>query len=397
MVWLSSTSVNKSAVVMNQSSQRASRFSLGQLEPGPLNSITDVAGVRVGHTTVIHDQPMVARTGVTIIQPHLGEMTQSNVFAGFHRYNGFGEVTGVQWLAESGVLTSPVALAPTFSLGLVRDTILQDTTLRGPKGRFQIPVVGETNDFFLNDAPHWPLKQEHVLDALRGASVGPVEEGCVGAGTGTIAYLFKAGIGTASKKVQTQVGEYTVGVLVQSNHGRREDLLVDGVPVGLHVGGDLVGYPELNPNDPYLDLPPSMRRSEAYKEDGSIVIVVATDAPLLPNQCTRLAQRACIGLGRAGGIGNNGSGDFAICFSTANQFPAQPDRSKVLSGTHWLANEEMSPLFRATIEATESAIVNSLVAANTMVGRHGNKAHALPLELVISVMKAHGRDPTLTL
>jgi D-aminopeptidase len=381
---------------MTQSTQTACRLSLGQLPPGPFNSITDVAGVRVGQVTLIADEPVAARTGVTIVQPHLGPMTQSNVFAGFHRYNGFGEVTGVQWLQESGVLTSPIALAPTFSLGLVRDTILQDTTLNGPKGRFQIPVVGETNDYFLNDAPQWPLKREHVLEALRGATSGSVEEGCVGAGTGTIGYLFKAGIGTASKKVKTQAGEFTVGVLVQSNHGRREDLLVDGVPVGLHVGADKVSYPELNPTDPYLELPPHMRAQEAYREDGSIVIVVATDAPLLPHQCTRLAQRACIGLGRAGGTGNNGSGDFAICFSTANQFAPQPDRAKFVTGTHWLANEEMSPLFRATIEATETAIVNSLVAARTMVGRHGNKAHALPLELVVSIMKAHGREPLLT-
>jgi D-aminopeptidase len=376
------------------------RITVGGLPTGPLNAITDVEGVRVGHSTVIHDKPNVARSGVTMVYPTPAQYWEENVFAGFHRYNGYGEVSGTHWLAESGILTSPVCLTATFSLGLARDTMLRHTLDAGLKRRFQIPVVGETNDFFLNEAITWPIKPEHVIEAMDSATGGVVAEGNVGAGTGTVGYLFKGGIGTASKVVETPVGKFTVGVLIQSNHGRREDLMVDGVPVGLALTAEKVPFPRLNEHDPYLTLPPFMRKTDDdkpdYKEDGSIQIIVATDAPLLPVQCQRLAQRASIGLGRAGGFGNNGSGDFSICFSTGNRFAAIPEPDQLIDGIKMFPNDQITPLFKATVEATEAAIINSLLMAETMEGRHGNKAWALPHSLLTQVMQRYGRSPQYT-
>lgn len=367
------------------------RCSIGVLPHGRFNAITDVHGVRVGQCTVIADEPIVARTGVTVIQPLEVGYWEQNVFAGFHRYNGFGEVTGVQWLEESGVLTSPVCLTSTFSLGIVRDALYRDFMQRGAKGRFQIGVVAETNDFFLSDAPNWPIKAEHLTSAIDSCVSGPVEEGNVGAGTGTMAYLFKGGIGTASKLAETPSGKFTVGVLVQSNHGQRQDLVVDGVPVGRYIDHDVIPLPHLTQPDPYLEMPKHIaERLKAYQEEGSIVIVVATDAPLLPVQCKRLAQRAAVGLGRTGGLGNNGSGDFIICFSTANVLPPVPAVS--VEGLTMLPNHHMTPLFQATVEATESAILNSMLAAESMVGRNGNKVFSLTAEALEDVMTRFGRS-----
>jgi D-aminopeptidase len=372
------------------------RSSIGILPHGSLNAITDVQGVRVGHCTIIEDEPVVARTGVTVIQPLAVDYWKQNVFAGFHRYNGFGEVSGVLWIEESGILTSPICLTSTFSLGIVRDTLYRDfmdrgMKGRGMKGRFEIGVVGETNDIFLSDAPKWPVRPEHVLQALNSCTDGPVSEGNVGAGTGTMAYLFKGGIGTASKVAETPSGKFTVGVLVQANHGQRQDLVIDGVPVGREIGHGVIPYPHLTQPDPYLKMPQHIvDRINEFQEEGSIMIVVATDAPLLPVQCKRLAQRAAIGLGRIGGLGNNGSGDFIICFSTANKVAPVPD--KAVDGIEMMPNHQMTPMFQATIEATESAILNSMLAAEDITGRNGNKAYALTSEAVENVMSRYGRE-----
>ncbi len=373
------------------SEEKKVRSSIGNLKHGRLNAITDVPGVRVGHCTIIEDKPIVARTGVTVIHPLDVGYWEQNVFAGFHRYNGFGEVTGVQWLEESGVLTSPICLTSTFSLGIVRDTLYRDFMDRGAKGRFQIGVVGETNDFFLSDAPKWPVRPEHVLQAMEACSDGPVAEGNVGAGTGTMAYLFKGGIGTASKLAETPSGEFTVGVLVQSNHGQRQDLVIEGVPIGQEINHGVIPYPHLGDNDPYLKMPQHIAdRLREFQEEGSIIIVVATDAPLLPVQCKRLAQRAAVGLGRIGGLGNNGSGDFMICFSTANRFEPLPDVP--VTDLDMMPNHQMTPLFQATVEATESAVLNSMLAADDMTGRNGNTACALTREAVEAVMARYGRE-----
>ncbi len=273
----------------------------------------------------------------------------------------------------------------------MRDALYRDFVDRGAKGRFQIGVVGETNDFFLSDAPKWPLGPEHLLEAIESCTGGAVAEGNVGAGTGTMAYLFKGGIGTASKLADTPSGEFTVGVLVQANHGQRQDLMIDGVPVGREINHGVIPYPHLGEDDPYLKMPQHIAdRLREFQEEGSIMIVVATDAPLLPVQCKRLAQRAAIGLGRIGGLGNNGSGDFIICFSTANRFAPLPDTP--LEGIQMMPNHQMTPLFQATVEATESAILNSMLAADDMTGRNGNRACALTREAIEDVMARYGRE-----
>lgn len=364
------------------------RISIGDLPTGPHNAITDVPGVRVGHCTIIEDEPVFARTGVTAIFPSLKDYWEASVFAAFHAYNGHGEVAGAHWLNEAGVMNSPVVLTSTWSLGIVRDTMFRESTKIGIKNRFHNPVVGETNDFFLNDGPNWPVKPGHVVEAVKNAKNGPVAEGNVGAGTGVLGYLFKGGIGTASKVVETAFGTYTVGALVQSNHGQRQDLYVDGVPVGKEIGMDVVPPPKLSDNDPYLEVPPFLRKGD--DEQGSIQIIIATDAPLLPIQCRRLAQRAVVGLGRVGGVGNNGSGDFVVAFSTGNIVPSRP--TDTIRGLDMHPNEKISPLFSATIEATETAIVNSLLAAEDMVGRNGNRAYALPHDLLEAALAKYGRD-----
>jgi D-aminopeptidase len=361
------------------------RASLGTLPSGPHNAITDVPGVRVGHATILRDQPVFLRTGVTIIHPLAAPSWEENVFAGFHRYNGFGEVAGTQWLAETGILTAPVALTSTFNLGAVRDAILRYTTARSSRRRFQIPVVAETNDFFLSDTPAWTIGADDVIAAIEGAAGGPVPEGNVGGGTGNVGYLFKAGIGTASKKAKTPSGEYTVGVLVQSNHGRREDFCYGGLPVGRVLGADVVPFPKIVGDDPYLIAPAFAAAAEKkYKEDGSVIIVIATDAPLTAHQCRRLAQRAVVGLGRTGGLGNNSSGDFCLCFSTGNRLPQ--GAAKTIGGLAMIPNEHTTPLFQATVEATESALVNSVLMAETMIGRRGNTAWALSPEVLAQAL-----------
>jgi D-aminopeptidase len=357
-------------------------ISIGVLLPGPLNAITDVAGVRVGHTTLISGEgPLVVgrgpiRTGVTVIQPHEGDPGREPVFAGSHTLNGNGEMTGLEWIRESGMLTTPIGLTNTHSVGVVRDALVAaDVAEREEVGRWSLPVVAETWDGYLNDVNGQHVRPEHVFEALAAATGGPVAEGNVGGGTGMKAFGFKAGIGTASRRVSEEHGGYTVGVLVQANHGRRSRLLVDGVPVGREI--------------PHAEIPgtgdPPMT--------GSIIGVVATDAPLLPQQCRRLAQRAELAVARGGGGGENSSGDIFIAFATGNRGlrPGDDETAPRTFPLEMLNDDHIDELFWATIEATEEAILNSMLAAETMTGRDGITFHALPHDRLIEVMRRYGR------
>ena len=326
---------------------------IGDLEPGPHDAITDVAGTRVGHTTIVEGEGV--RTGVTVVIP--GELP---AFAGTHRLNGNGELTGLEWVRESGLLTTPIGLTNTFSVGIVRDAIVNAQDAKGV-GEWHLPVVGETYDGVLNDISGMHVRPEHVHAALESASDGPVEEGAVGGGTGMICHGFKGGIGTASRR--TDDG-YVVGVLVQANHGRRGRLSIDGVPVGRELGADRV------------PLPP--RPDELA---GSIIVLVATDAPLLPHQCDRVALRAGLGVARTGGAGENSSGDLVLAWSTANAIGGEATQPVTM-----LANERIDQVFYGAIEATEEAIVNALLAAETTAGFRGATAHGLDPELLAEVL-----------
>ncbi len=359
---------------------------VGTLPPGPHNAITDVPGVRVGHCTLVEgDGPLAVgrgpiRTGVTVVIPHDGNVWKEPLFAAPHRLNGNGELTGLEWVRESGTLMSPIALTNTHSVGVVRDALVVDAiAAHGPgEGFWALPVVGETWDGTLNDVNGLHVKPEHVARALQEASGGAVAEGNVGGGTGMICHGFKGGIGTASRVVPTTAGGYTVGVLVQANHGRRERLQVDGVPVGAAIP----------PSE--VPLPGPASRAGA----GSIIAVAATDAPLLPTQCQRLAQRVGLGIARTGGVGEHYSGDIFIAFSTANRgLPAVElgDASPLTVTLTMLSNPRITPLFDAVVEATEEAIVNALLAAETMTGRDGITAHALGADRLAAVMRRHGR------
>jgi D-aminopeptidase len=327
-------------------------IAIGELAPGPLNAITDVAGVRVGHTTLIEGDDV--RTGVTVVVP------PSEVFAAPHRLNGNGEMTGLEWVRESGVLTTPVATTNTHSVGAVHQALIAAARRRSDAPDWALPVVAETYDGFLNDIDGFHVREEHVFAALDSASDGAVEEGNVGGGTGMVCHGFKGGIGTASRRA----GRWTVGVLVQANHGGRSRLAVDGVPVGRELGTDRIPGPT--------------------RPDGSIIVLAATDAPLLPHQCARLAQRAALGIARTGGAGENSSGDLVLAFSTGNELPKTQVRL--------VANDRIDPLFYAAIEATEEAIVNALLAAETMTGFHGNTVLALEPEALLEVLERYGRD-----
>jgi D-aminopeptidase len=335
---------------------------IGALEPGRLDSITDVDGIRVGHTTLIEGDAV--RTGVTAILP---TPDGEPCFAAAHRLNGNGEVTGLEWVRESGLLTTPIGLTNTFSVGVVRDAIVAAQHAAN-RGRWHLPVVGETYDGFLNEIEGMHVRREHVFAALEEASSGAVAEGAVGGGTGMICHQFKGGIGTASRV--TDDGN-TLGVLVQANHGRRARLTIEGIPVGRLIGPEQVPVP-----------------SRHQPAAGSIIVIVATDAPLLPHQCARLAQRAALGIGRTGGAGENSSGDFVVAFATGNRLRGSEPRSQV----EMLANDQIDPLFYATIEATEEAIVNALISAETMSGRDGT-VHALPAEVLADVIARAERYP----
>jgi D-aminopeptidase len=341
--------------------------------PGPLNAITDVAGVEVGHTTIVEGSgPLVVgrgpiRTGVTAVWPR--GKTWQPVFAGWFAGNGFGEMTGAPWVVEGGVLGGPVMITGTYSVGVVRDAVnswFHEVARR--EIPWHQPVVGETSDAFLNDGLGQHVTKAHVFQALNAARTGPVPEGNVGGGTGMVAHGFKGGIGTASRRV----GESTVGVIVQANYGTREQLTIAGVP----VGREIAGAERLRGARPPAD------------RDGSIIVVAATDAPLLPHQLERLARRIPMGIARLGGVASNGSGDIFIAFSTAN--PGAAAESGV-TPIAWLPNGDLTPFFQATVEATEEAIVNALVAAETMVGINGNTAPALPIEQLRDLLAKYNR------
>lgn len=350
--------------------------------PGPLNAITDVKGIEVGHTTLISGEGKLqvgagpVRTGVTAILPRGKQSANDSVFAGWFSLNGNGEMTGTTWVEESGFLEGPILITNTHSVGVVRDAVIGWRVKRGAPDAsgywWSLPIVAETYDGYLNDINGFHVKPNHVFEALDGAKSGPVAEGNVGGGTGMICYGFKGGIGTASRKLGTNDGGYTVGVLVQANFGRRNQLRIAGVPVGAEI---TEGGLSLLDGSPREDV-------------GSIIIVVATDAPLISNQLKRLARRAALGVARTGSTSGNGSGDIFIAFSTANAGASKPEGTVQVS---MLANDGMNSLFEATVQATEEAIVNALIAAETMIGVDGHKVIALPHDRLKQVMKKYNR------
>ncbi len=356
---------------MTRKRLRELAITIGEWPTGPHNAITDVPGVRVGHTTLSYDEPRVARTGVTVIVPREvtagREIYQDQVFAGYYSFNGNGEMTGLLWLEESGCLGSPIAITNTHQIGVVRDALVAYETMRHADSAWLLPVVAETYDGWLNDINAFHVTKDHVFAALAAAQSGPVAEGNVGGGTGMICHGFKGGIGTSSRMIESAGGVYTVGALVQANYGHRHHLRVDGVPVGRAIPPEKVPTP--------WDQPPS---------GGSIIVVVATDAPLLPFQCKRLAQRATVGLARVGGVGHNSSGDIFLAFATGNHVLIDSDQPQAVQ---MLPNDQLNPFFEATAEAVEEAILNALCAAETMTGQQGRVAYALPLDELQQIMR----------
>ena len=342
---------------------------IGRLEAGPDNAITDVRGTLVGHTTVLADDPVV-RTGVTVIVPRNGDIWSDYAFCGWHSFNGNGEMTGIPWLDESGMLGSAIGLTNTHQVGMVRDAFVRHSVESGHTDGFILPVVAETYDGWLSDIDSFALTEDHVRQALAKASTGPVMEGNVGGGTGMICHEFKGGIGSSSRRVGVAGTAQTVGVLVQANYGLRHELRIDGVPVGRLIGADVV---------------PSAFDEPHGRREGSIIVVIATDAPLLPTQCRRLAQRATVGLARVGGTGRNGSGDIFVAFSVGDHLRSAETTGHTVRMT---ALEEMNGLFEAVADATEEAILNALCAAETMTGFRGRTAHALPLDRVSELLDA---------
>jgi D-aminopeptidase len=373
--------------------------------PGALDAITDVAGVEVGHTTLVSGTGKLVvgkgpvRTGVTVIHPR-GKANSDPVFAAWFTLNGNGEMTGTTWVQESGLLEGPVSITNTHSVGVVRDAIIQwEVSQKNALQPWWLPVVAETYDGGLNDINGFHVKPEHVVAALDGASGGVPKEGAVGGGTGMVCHGFKGGIGTASRRLPAEQGGYTVGVLVQCNYGSRRDLRIAGVPVGEEIP-DLVGC--IANNDP-LPADSGRRHCDDRRgaaalavlddapEQGSIIVVVATDAPLLPHQLKRVATRVSLGIGRQGGFGGNSSGDIFIAFSTANARAWFDD--KPVTDIKMLPNDRITPLFQATAQATEAAITNALLAAETTTGANDLRIYAMPVDRMLAAMKKYGRLP----
>jgi L-aminopeptidase/D-esterase-like protein len=351
--------------------------------PGPLNAITDIGGVEVGMTTIISgDGPLKVgvgpvRTGVTAILPR-GKSSTDPVFAGWFSLNGNGEMTGTTWIEEAGFLEGPVFITNTHSVGVVRDAAIKWSVERGRLFQpWSLPVVAETYDGFLNDINGFHVKPEHVFAAIDGASSGRVAEGSVGGGTGMICYGFKCGTGTASRKIDARFGGYTVGVLVQANHGTRNLLRVAGVPVGQELPQSAAGR-AVEP----------ARHVDAIGELGSIIIVVATDAPMLPHQLKRVARRASLGLARTGSVSSNGSGDIFIAFSTANPGAAE---AKEVTQVSAVSNARIGAIFEATVQATEESIVNALVAAETITGVDDHRVEAISHDALRAALRKYNR------
>jgi len=368
-------------------------------QPGPLDAITDVASVEVGTTTLISGSGTLkvgegpVRTGVTVVFPR-GKQNIDPVYAAWFSQNGNGEMTGTTWIEEGGFLAGPVGITNTHSVGTVRDTMIAWGLKHGAKGDdWSLPVVAETFDGFLNDINGFHVKPEHVISALDSAKSGPVPEGNVGGGTGMVCYGFKGGTGTASRVLTKEMGGYTVGVLVQCNCGRRPQLTIAGVPVGKEIP-EGTPYTQIvpTPRRPKAPVNASLPGSEAEGDVGSIIIVIATDAPLLPHQLKRLARRATMGLARTGSTSGNGSGDIFIAFSTANP---NADKDRGPNGgpntVQTVSNARISPIFTATVEATEEAIVNAMVGAETMTGRDNHAVIALPHEKLQQALKKYNR------
>ena len=362
---------------MNASKRRGRDLGLPfEGETGPHNAITDVAGVEVGTVTLITgDGPLVVgrgpvRTGVTAILPRGKENAHVPCAAGYYSFNGNGEMTGVAWIEEAGELQTPITITNTHSCGVTRDATIRWLVSRGiGTGQdWGLPVAAETYDGDLNDINGFHVTAEHTLEALDKARGGPVEMGSVGGGTGMMAYDFKAGNGSASRRVSIGGGTYALGVFVQSNFGRREDFTVLGVPVGRHITGDKL----------------------RGKDQGSVIVIVATDAPLLAHQLKRIARRVPMGLARTGTVGNNSSGDIFLAFSTANA-AAFVQRGGGAVTMLALPNTSLDSLFKAAVEATEEAVIDAMLAAGTMVGRDGHTAIGLPHDMLIGVMRKYGR------
>jgi D-aminopeptidase len=389
---------------------------IGLLEPGELDAITDIAGVRVGHATLIAgDGPLVVgqgpvRTGVTVVVPHEDDVWTEPVFAGCHRLNGNGELTGLEWVRESGFLGGVIGITNTHSVGVVRDALIAHAARSREREAvfWSLPVVGETYDGALNDINGFHVARAHVDAALGAASGGPVAEGNVGGGTGMICHEFKGGVGTASRRVPDTDGGWTVGALVQANYGSRELLRIDGVPVGQEI-------PTSDVPSPWQEVErleaaalaasaaadgsgggTARGSSRSGPEGGSIIVVLATNAPLLPHQCGRLAQRASLGIARMGSIASHGSGDLIIAFATGNRglsrTAGEQDPRRTV-GAEMVVDKAINPLFQAAVEATEAAIVNALLAARTMTGRDGITAHGLDPDRLIDIMARYGRGP----
>lgn len=351
-------------------------INVGEFPTGPYNAISDVPGTLVGHTTIIHDTPRVARTGVTVIMPRHGDIWRNPAFAAHHSFNGCGEMTGLLWVEESGQLSHPIALTSTHHVGTVHEAMVAYAQERGHTEHSSLPVVAETWDGWLNDMDGFHLKAEHVYKALDSSTGGPVAEGGVGGGTGMICHEFKGGIGTASRMVETKSGTFTVGALVQANHGSREDFRIDGVPIGRLINSDYTPVPWTEPAD-----------------SSSIIIIIATDAPLLPFQCRRLAKRATVGFARVGGVGHNGSGDIFLAFATGNELVEGNDLMRL----QMVPNHHLNPMFVAAAEAVEESILNAVVAAETMTGWQGRTVYGLPRDEVQRIMAdfpgGNGRRP----
>ena len=354
-------------------------------QPGPLNAITDVAGITVGHTTLISSPSPghEVRTGVTAILPRGRDSASVPVFGGWFSLNGNGEMTGTAWLQESGLLDGPVMITNTHSVGVVRDAVIAWRVRSGHADEggywWSLPVVAETWDGYLNDINGFHVRPEHAVAALESARGGPVAEGNVGGGTGMICHEFKGGIGTSSRQVTIENTRYTLGVLVQADYGLRDTLRIAGVPVGQHLRQRRVYTDE--------EFALALKRPTG-QEVGSIIIVVATDAPLLPHQLQRIARRAAMGLARNGSYAGNGSGDLFIAFSTANAGAVQINSA---NNATYLGNELLNALFLATVEATEEAIVNALIAARDLSGQDGHRVLAIPHEELRAVLKQYNR------